>query len=197
MKIRGEPIEGLIRALDDPISEQWVTSARTLAEFGTKAGPAIPALCRALNSEKGWAAAYAIGFIHSAPEVAVPALIDALKRVNSMKAVLASGGSDDVARHNMQMAFSRPNIIWALGEFEFNAKSAIPILRQNLLDADPMVRQAVLMSLRKILPPQELKTLVPALIQSVNDPDPNLIVTARGMLLEIDPRAAMKAGVVE
>ena len=164
MKIRGEPIEGLIRALDDPISEQWVTTAQTLAEFGTKAGPAIPALCRGLNSEKGWAASYAIGFIHSAPEVAVPALIDALKRGNSM------------------------NADWALGEFEAQASAAIPILRQHLVDANSMTRQGALISLRKILPPQELKTLVPTLIQSVNDPDPNLQGVARGMLLEIVPQ---------
>jgi hypothetical protein len=58
MKIRGESIDGLIRALNDPISDQWVQTAKTLAEFGPDAKEAIPALCRGLDSEKDWAAAY-------------------------------------------------------------------------------------------------------------------------------------------
>ena len=171
MKIRGESIDGLIRALDDPNSEQWVVTAQTVAEFGTNASPAIPGLCRVLQSEKGWAAAYAIGFIHSEPGIAVPALIDAIKHGH------------------------KSNAIWALGEFEADASPAIPLLRQQLQDADPMVRQSALLSLRKILPPEQVKTLVPALIQNVNDSDPNLRDIARSMLWKIDPEAAKKTGV--
>jgi len=180
MKIKGEPITGLVRALDEPVSDQWVTTAQTLAEFGTKASPAIPGLCRALHSEKGWAAAYAIGFIHSQPEIAIPALLDAVK-LGSPQTVV--------------------NAIWALGAFETDASSAIPILRKFLEVPNPstipMSRQAALLSLHKILPPGEFDTLVPALIQNVNDPDQSVRMVARRMLKEIDPAAARKAGVVD
>jgi len=176
MKIRGEPIDGLIRALDDPISDQWGETARTLAEFGTNASAAIPKLCRALSSEKGWAAAYAIGFIHTQPEIAVPALIEALKRDDSMQTI---------------------NAEWALGEFGAQAASAIPVLRQRLSATQPVVRQGALDGLVKILPSVELKTLVPFLIQNVNDSDPNLRGDSRFRLREIDPEAAKEAGVIK
>ena len=183
MRIRGEPIDGLIHALENPMSNEWKDPAQTLAEFGTAAAPAIPVLCRLLGSENGHGppnrpsmAAYAIGYIHSEPEVAVPALIDALKRSSS---VSIDGG----------------NIVWALGEYEADASAAVPIIRQQLQDANPLNRQAALMSLRKILPPDQAKTLVPALLEAVKDPEPNLSGVAKEMLKEIDPAAAKRAGI--
>jgi HEAT repeat protein len=181
MKIRGEPIDGLIQALDNTNTSQaqWVLAAQTLAEFGTNARPAIPALCRALASTNGWAAAYAIGFVHSNPEIAVPALMNAISAFNSGRAMNPGDG----------------NIIWALGQFEGDARPAIPILRQYLIDPNPMIRQSVLSSLQKILPPEELKSLVPDLLQNANDPEPNLSIPSRMLLKQIDPAAAKKAGV--
>jgi HEAT repeat protein len=181
MKIKGEPIDGLIRALDNPDSG-LVGTAQILAEFGTNASPAIPALCRALDSDKGWAAAYAIGFIHSQPEIAVPALIAAINQED------AKGERNKNSMNNL-------NRIWALGEFESEASLAIPILRQHLNDSEPMIRQSALGSLRRILPPRQLKTLVPVLVQNARDSDPNLSVVARSLLLEIDPMAARKVAI--
>jgi beta-lactamase regulating signal transducer with metallopeptidase domain/HEAT repeat protein len=182
MKIRGESIDGLIRALNEPISDQWVQSAQTLAEFGPDASEAIPALCRGLDSEKGWAASYAIGFIHSHPEIAVPALIEAIKQDHTGPAL--PGWNVDVG-----------SAIWALGNFETDARPAIPAIRLHLQDPNPMCRQACLLSLRKILPPEQVKTLVPDLLKNVNDSDPNLRNVARGLLKEIDPKAARGAEV--
>jgi HEAT repeat protein len=87
------------------------------------------------------------------------------------------------------------NRIWALGEFESEASLAIPILRQHLNDSEPMIRQSALGSLRRILPPRQLKTLVPVLVQNARDSDPNLSVVARSLLLEIDPMAARKVAI--
>ena len=182
MKIRGESIDGLIQALNDPISDQWAQTAQTLAEFGPDAGEAIPALCRGLDSETGWAAAYALGFIHSHPEIAVPALIETIKRDHTGPAV--PGWNGDAG-----------NAIWALGQFETDASPAIPAIRLHLQDPNPMCRQACLLSLRKILPPDQVKTLVPDLLKNVNDPEPNLRTVARGLLKEIDPKAARRAEV--
>jgi beta-lactamase regulating signal transducer with metallopeptidase domain/HEAT repeat protein len=182
MKIRGEPIDGLIQALNDPISDQWVETVKTLAEFGPDASEAIPALCRGLDSKKSWAASYAIGYIHSHPEIAVPALIDTIQRDHSDAAV---GG----------MEAATGNAIWALGKFEADARPAIPAIRPHLQDQDWSHRQACLLSLRKILPPDQVKTLVPDLLKNVNDPEPNLRIAARGLLQEIAPKAAIRAGV--
>lgn len=182
MKIRGEPIDGLIQTLENTNSSQaqWVLAAQTLAEFGTNASPAIPALCRALASSNGWAAGYAMGFIHSNPEIAVPALVNAISALNSGNAMKANDAM---------------NAVWALGQFEEDARPAIPLLRRHLTDPNPMLKQGVLMSLSKILPHEELKSLVPYLLQNVNDPDPNLSISSRFLLKQIDPDAAKKAGI--
>jgi beta-lactamase regulating signal transducer with metallopeptidase domain/HEAT repeat protein len=180
MKIRGEPIDGLIRALNEPISDQWVETAKTLARFGPDASEAVPALCQGLNSEKSWAASYGIGSIHSHPAIAVPALIETIKRDHS-----------DAAWGDITTG----NAIWALGEFEADARPAIPAIRLHLQDHDWSDRQACLLSLRKILPTDQVKTLVPDLLNNVNDPEPNLRIVARSLLKEIDPKAAIRAEV--
>jgi hypothetical protein len=174
MKIRGEPIEGMIRALDDTSSEHWLEAARTLEEFGTNAKPAIPALCRALSSTNGWAAAAAIGAIHTEPETAVPALMDEIKRAGNVNTTWES--------------------IRALGEFEDESRPAIPLLRPFLLDANPWVRRITLTSLHKILPAAELKTLAPTLVQLTGDPNQLLRWFAQDMLKEIDRETAKTNG---
>jgi hypothetical protein len=58
-----------------------------------------------------------------------------------------------------------------------------------------MVRQGAFGSLCKILPPDQVKTLVPTLLKNVNDPERNLSTFARGLLRQIDPVAANRAGV--
>jgi beta-lactamase regulating signal transducer with metallopeptidase domain/HEAT repeat protein len=180
MKIKGESIDGLVRALNEPISDQWVQTAQTLAEFGPDASEAIPVLCRGLDSEKGWAASYAIGFIHSQPEIAVPTLIERIKRDHTDPPVVGWNGETG-------------NAIWALGEFETDASPAIPAIRLHLEDPNPMVRLSCLVTLHKILPTNQAKTLVPDLLKNINDPEPNLRHVARGLLAQIDPEAARRA----
>ncbi len=175
MKVRGEPIDGMISDLDDTNMAQWGETAQIVAEFGTSARPAIPALCRALTSDKGWAAAYAIEHIHSDPETAVPALMDEIKRGSKATTMI--------------------NSIRALGGFEDEARPAIPLLRQLLLDDNSIVRQSALISLKNILPPAELKTLVPTLVQWTSDSDPYQRSFAKYILNEIDPEAAKKSGI--
>jgi hypothetical protein len=163
-----------------------VGTARTLADYGPDASEAIPGLCRGLNSEKSWAAAYAIGSIHCHPEIAVPALIDEIEGRYLEKDKWGL----------LRNSVSWVNSIWALGEFEADARPAIPALREYLQDPHPITRETALGSLRKILPPDQVKTLVPALLKNVNDPDPNLRSLARDMLKQIAPIRAIGAGVV-
>jgi HEAT repeat protein len=175
MKINGEPIGGLIRQLDDPTSAQWQNAAYNLAEFGTNASAAVPALCRGLQTADRVAAAYAIGYIHCQPEIAVPLLMENVKRGGSLPELL--------------------NGIGALGQFEGEARSAIPLLRLELSNNDSMIRLSAFGSLYRIFPPDERKSLVPDLLQLINDSDSNLRAVSRYRLKQIDPEAAKAAGV--
>ena len=166
MKIKGIPLQPLIDSLADLDAKDWQARAHTVAEFGTNAAPAASILCRALastNQNHRANAAYAIGFIRAGSAHCVPALI----------ASAQVGGMDSL------------NSLWALGQFESEARSAIPLLRNKLNDADPMVRQSALGSLKRVLPPEELKTLLPALRASADDPDPNLRGAAKHMLADL------------
>jgi hypothetical protein len=84
VKIKGQPIEALVRDLNNDAiygSPQWQETSMTLGEFGTNAAPAIPDLCRVLATHHDPIAANAIGMIHTDAEIAVPALLNALKAV--------------------------------------------------------------------------------------------------------------------
>jgi HEAT repeat protein len=179
MKIRSQPLDPVILALDNPYSAQWELAAYTAEEFGTNARAAVPALCRALRSTNFTTvvvASYALVFIHSDPATAVPALIETVKR-------------DDLAG-----SYFLINSIGALGNYASEARSAEPTLRLLLNDPNPLVRGVVLQSLCKIVPPDDFKTLVPVLIQSAKDPDKNVSSTAEYLLQKYDPKAAIAAG---
>jgi HEAT repeat protein len=167
MKIRREPLAPLFDDLTDWTARNWVNDALEVAEFGTNAKPALPVLCSVLTNSAPnaprWAAAYAIGKIRADPSLCVPALIESVK----------VGGKVNI------------NSIWALGEFEDDARAAIPLLYQEANDPDSMVRQSVLGSLKRILPTEQQTNLVPFLEANLNDPDPNLRGSAKHMLRQL------------
>jgi HEAT repeat protein len=174
LRIRGDSIEPLLRTLDNPGSPEWVDAVHLLAQFGTNAFTAVPALSRALtstNENVRITAAFGLGHIHSNARIAVPALINAINQGNL------------------------GNTIWALGHFEGEAKPAVPTLRQLLPDSGPALRRSLLESLFRILSPAEAKTLVPELVQHIDDPDPYLRASARNLLKQIDPEVLAKAGI--
>ncbi len=167
MKIKGQSLTRLIQGLADFEVKDWDYRVRTVAEFGAEARSALPMLCKALNEPKAhhWTAAYAIGFIHS--ESSLCACQPSLRMCG------------------LGRVTTRVNSIWALGEFEAEARAAMPILWQKVKDPDAMVRQTALGSLKRILPPEQRASLLPALKANVNDPDPNLSGGARYMLREL------------
>jgi HEAT repeat protein len=176
MKIRGEPLGPLVRELEQENagSVEWGCTARELLEFGTNALPAVPAFCGALKLPNFRArnfAAYALGHIHGNAELAVPALVESIRR----------GVSENNA--------------WALGEFGGEAKPAVPILESHLQDSDPRMCVEILRALRRIVPRNEAKTLVPMLVETMKDQSEIVRAEAGNMLKDIDPEAAAKAGV--
>ncbi|HEX4644731.1 MAG TPA: hypothetical protein VH598_03910 [Verrucomicrobiae bacterium] len=176
MKIRGEPLGPLVGELEgeNASSAEWGCTARALLEFGTNAAPAVPVFCRALkfpNFRVRNFAAYALGHIHGQAELAVPALMESIRRGVSQ------------------------NDAWALGEFGAEAKPAVPILESHLQDSEPKVCVEILRTLRRIVPKSEAKTLVPILLETLKDQSDGVRAEAGNMLKEIDPEAAAKAGV--
>jgi HEAT repeat protein len=176
MKIRSEPLGPLVQELEQENagSAEWGCTARELLEFGTNALPAVPAFCRALklpNFRVRNFAAYALGHIHCDAELAVPALVESVRR--------------GVSQNNA----------WALGEFGAEAKPAIPVLESHLQDSEPKICVEILRTLRRIVPPNEAKTLVPMLVETMKDQSEIVRAEAGNMLKDIDPEAAVKAGV--
>jgi len=178
MKIKEEPVAPLIQRLDvvGPDRPEWCETARVLAEFGTNARAVIPALCRGVASTNNTAvfgSAIALGRIHCDPEVALPALINALNHVS--------------------WPFNNI-IIGAIGNFEGEAKPAVPALRKYLQDPNSWVRYRVLESLDRILPPEELDTLIPELTKLESDPTPAVRASANFLRKKMEAQVAAAKG---
>ncbi len=186
MKIRGEPVAPLVRALADPASPRWVEYAHIAGYLGLDGETAVPPLCRALRSTNDLvvsAAANALGRIHLNPALAVPALLEALSRYDRQK-------------------YFRLNIYDALGAYESDAAAAAPAVRHLLNSSiDPDTRAYASRLLCRILPPTEIKPselqpLVTTLMVVAANPgaNPNERAAARKMLWKFAPGEAAKAG---
>lgn len=191
MKIRGEPVDPIIQQLNDykPGEYGFVDAALTVAEFGTNARAAVPALCHAITmTNVSFTQQYlqALHSIHSNPEICVPALVEFLQKFPSQPSYIFSVIGKRWALRDAMLT---------LAMFGRDASSSVPILRNYISDPDPLVDETALQSLSQILPPEERKTLVPGLLQVIHNPQPVQWVDARKLLKEIDPEAAAKAGV--
>jgi len=80
IKIQGGPFQPFIERLRDTSDEsKWIRAARLVADLGTNAEPAIPLLLSVLSSTNRIAAReqalYALGRIHSRPDLCIPAMM--------------------------------------------------------------------------------------------------------------------------
>jgi HEAT repeat protein len=171
MKISQQPLTPLIGALDDLDSTNWIQTALTVAEFGTNALAATPALCRALT-ENRYAlrepAVLALGYIHSDAFTVVPLLRRAADRDPTSAAV------------------------WALGQFEGDAWSAIPLLKSKLTHSDNRVRRSCYRSLFLIMPADERQVLVPFLLEDIQSKDAEFRLLVRYYLNLIAPEEIVR-----
>jgi len=128
----------LAHALEDPIPGVRVMAAKALNQFD----PDLPAnsnlvsvLARCVTDPQGDMpgaandAVITLGKLHRDPDVAVPALIQALRSDSS---------------------YLRNNAAAALGQFGGKARSAIPSLQSALQDADPRVRRQAATAINQI-----------------------------------------------
>ena len=133
MKIRGQPLEPLIEKLRDTTDYRaWYENAMMVAQFGTRAEPAIPILLEALQHSNNIIQAHALialGRIARQPDQCVPAITP----------FLASPNVSD-----------RQKAIGALLAFGTNALPARTEIRAALDDADPWVRQEAELAMKTL-----------------------------------------------
>jgi hypothetical protein len=169
MKIRNEPHTPLTFTSTNLNASLWWLDVSVAAEFHEESQALVPHLCRALwssNLNQVEIAAEALGRIHSNPEIVVPALMNAVYRLEGKPGVNDGG-----------LTFC----YWALSQFQREATPAVPDLRQCLTNSGSMggIRCFALRSLSQILPPEEARKL---LTQTLKGPDPYLKLNAKSLL---------------
>jgi HEAT repeat protein len=142
MKIRGQAIEPNIKSLESLGPNDFRQAAQLLGEFGSKAAAVVPVLCERIQTGDGddaLVAVVALGCIHSCPTLSIPALTNCLNRGSAFTC----------------------NVLWALGQFEGEARSAVSAIRPYLKGDFTDNRCWAAASIWKILPEVEASALVP------------------------------------
>ncbi len=178
LEIRQESITPLLALLEDTHSTNWFGAARTVRHLGTNADAAVPLLVSALQSTNLGVREYALlalGGVASRPDIAVPALIGCLQD---------------------KSAYIRRDAIDALCKFKRSKQQIVPLLLSSMQDTDNNVWLGAAFGLEEFLDKDEKRTLyVPALIKSLNTPNPTIRANAGMFLKRIDPEAAARAGI--
>jgi HEAT repeat protein len=178
IQIRQESITPLLASLEDTHSTNWSQAALTVKHLGTNGEAAVPLLVNALQSTNLGVlecALEALGGIASRPDLAVPPLIGCLRDKD---------------------AGIRRNAIDALCQFKGAKQQIVPLLLSRLQDADNNVWLGAAFGLEEFLEKDEKRLLyVPALVQSLNNPDEAVRANAAAFLKRNDPEAAAKAGI--
>ena len=126
-------------------------AAKAIAAFGTNAAPAVPGLVEILSTahpDRASVICSVLGWIHSMPQIAVPALAQQLR-----------GPNDEV----------RESAVTALGQYGNEALPALPALAEILLKSqDEILGLNAITTITNIHCPPE--SVIPILIQSLDHP---------------------------
>jgi HEAT repeat protein len=173
MKIRQEPADSLLPALENPRSTNWGRAAFTVQHLGTNGQAAVALLVRALedtNAGIRQQAAMSLGGIASQPALAVPALLNHLQDPNP----------------GMRRA-----AIDALVDFPSEKDRIVPALLAAMRDPNNNEFLGATWGLERLLSAEEKKTIyVPALIESLDSPVEIVRLNAALFLKRVDPAAA-------
>ncbi|MBC8356578.1 MAG: HEAT repeat domain-containing protein [Planctomycetes bacterium] len=158
-------LKQLVKDIDNSDMLVRVQALDGIAELGSDAAAAVPALIEALKDDSDevivWHAARTLGAIGDAAAAAVPQLAALLE--------------DDRPKVQAYAAF-------ALGRIGEPSMSAADKLIELAFDKDPLVRRSALRALRQINPPQE-KTM-PLVIKILEEGDMSVILPALQSLAE-------------
>jgi HEAT repeat protein len=176
-------------------------AAASLAEFGSAAAAAVPALVRTLRDRSGdvsASAAYALGRIAPDPPTVLPALIDALRDgdaaapdyvVSAIRQLHAEPAAVPLLGEMLRDAdvLVRRQAAAALGRIGPRAEAAVPQLVAALRDEQDYIRRQAAFALGQIGPPA--RSAVAALATSLGDRDDGVRLEAIGSLALIGPDA--------
>ena len=135
IRIREEPLQPYIERLKTAKGEDWAILTTALAAQGTNAVEAVPILTEALNQHPPtvWLAPtiYALGSIHSHPELSIPTLIHCLEMTNAIEhqitiQALTRFGSD-----------AKPAWPYLVGALTNSDASSVMQIERALLTIDP------------------------------------------------------------
>ncbi len=178
MKIREDPVAPLLPLLADTTATNWQEAALTAGFLGTNGAAAVPVLISDLavsNMAVRRIAELALGRIASQPDLAIPALIAHV--------------------HDRDIPLDGSAAVSALGKFTNSKPQVLPVLLACLKGTNGPCWGAAAGALGQLLDPAEQQSiLVPALRQSLTNPDPIIQIEARQFLRiwERDPSAGAK-----
>ena len=175
------PVQTLISMLDAPKLETRLGACQALAQLKTKAAPAVPALRKTLHAEDLWLRVKAADALSAIGDAAAPAIPEMLE-------ILAKGPTAEDPR-NMQQRF----FTFAL----FNGKSRLfdsllknvdreqlfKAVRAGLRNEDGRARGSFV-SVYQNLSFDEIKPLLPAVLEAVRKPAPSGIMFADQIRME-------------
>ena len=178
IKIRQESITPLLALLGDTSSTNWFEAALTVRHLGANADAAVPLLVTALQSTNVDVRQYALsalGGIASRSDIAVPALIGCLQD---------------------KSAYVRRDAIDALCKFKAEKQQIVPLLLSSMQGSDYNVWLGAAFGLEEFLDKDEKRRLyVPALIESLKNPDQTIRANAGMFLIRNDPEASARTGI--
>jgi HEAT repeat protein len=174
-------VPGLIKALRDPDSYVCQWAARSLGCIGAKAKPAIPALIELLNnndkdveSDSRAYAADALSHIGQEPDISLPTLAEALKRLETR--CRRFGSMAFYANRDLHRAIAD-----SLARF---GQQAVPVLTDLLKDSKDDVRWSALYALGEIGPKARVAT--EAICKLIQDRDEGVAALAVYTLVDIE-----------
>ena len=175
------PVEPLVRMLDSPKLEARIGACQALAKLRGASAPAVPALRKTLHAEDLWLrikAVEALAAIGQPAMVAVPELLELLARVDKEK--------DPRGMQQRYLAFALFNTRGGMLGRSLDGvdrEALYQAVRAGLKNEDGRARGSF-DSVYRNLSSDEIKPLLPAILQAVVEPAPSGIMFADGIRVE-------------
>lgn len=175
-----ETIPALIRMLEAPELNARYGACEALQEMKGAAAPAVPALQQALRHEDLWLRIRSAEALAAVGKAAAPALPDLLRRLATPSSIQDPRGMEQ--RHLCGVLFGSRGLLGRSLE-GVDRESLYAAVRSGLRNEDGQARGALGSVLRN-LSLEEVKPLLPAVLQAVLEPAPSGEMFADGIRVE-------------
>jgi HEAT repeat protein len=175
-----EPVPALIRMLEAPDLNARYGACETLQEMKGAAAPAVPALQQALRHDDLWLRIRAAEALAAVGKAALPAVPDLLRRLAAPPSDLDPRGMEQ--RHLCGALFGGRGLLGRSLD-GVDRESLYAAVRNGLRNEDGQARSS-LGSVFRNLSAEEIKPLLPAVLQAVQVPAPSGEMFADGIRME-------------